>query len=50
MRLGRVSRDANLLNALVATFGFFFDKTLQPPSVAKSAAKVKRQQECGHVR
>jgi hypothetical protein len=35
------TRDANLLKALVATFGFFFDKTLQPPSGAKSGAKVK---------
>jgi len=42
--IGKTSetRDANLLNALVATFGFFFDKMLQPPSGAKSWAKVKR--------
>jgi hypothetical protein len=34
-------RRVDHLNALVATFGFFFDKTLQPPSVAKSG-EVKR--------
>jgi hypothetical protein len=41
------TRDANL-RALVAAFEFF-DKTLQPQRVAKSAPKQSATQECGLV-